>query len=311
MEHYVTLFDSLFLPQGLTLNESLEKHAGVYTLWVICIDDKVFEILDKLDLPNVKLIKLSEVETPELLVAKQNRSRKEYCWTLTPFSIRFVFEASKDIKRATYIDADLWFRKTPKPIFKEFEQSGKQVLITEHSYAPELDQSAQTGRFCVQFMIFTRSGGEIVRKWWEGKCIEWCYARFEDGKFGDQKYLDDWDERFEDKVHILSNKEWSLAPWNASRFPFSNSIFYHFHGFRLLKKDKIMMDGYSLPKPLRVNVYQPYIESFRQQIIKLNEIGFIPQPQGRNRGLLRYIKRFFVGIQRQIWKFNIIFFGTR
>jgi len=71
------------------------------------------------------------------------------------------------------------------------------------------------------------------------------------------------------------------------------------------------MDGYTLPKPLRVNVYQPYIESFRQQIIKLNEIGFIPQPQGRNRGLLRYIKRFFVGIQRQIWKFNIIFFGTR
>jgi hypothetical protein len=34
MEHYVTLFDSLFLPQGLALHMSMERHAGVYTLWI-------------------------------------------------------------------------------------------------------------------------------------------------------------------------------------------------------------------------------------------------------------------------------------
>ena len=54
--------------------------------------------------------------------------------------------------------------------------------------------------------------------------MEWCFNRFEEGKFGDQKYLDKWPELFDDKVHILSNKELLLAPWNATRFPYTNSI---------------------------------------------------------------------------------------
>ena len=31
MEHFVTLFDSLFLPQGLALHMSMERHAGKAT----------------------------------------------------------------------------------------------------------------------------------------------------------------------------------------------------------------------------------------------------------------------------------------
>lgn len=305
MEHYVTLFDSHFLPQGLTLHSSLENHAGIFTLWIICIDEKSFEILSLLNLSNVKLINLSEVETPELIRIKKTRSHKEYCWTLTPFSVRFVFDANKEAFRATYIDADLWFRKNPKPIFTEFEKSGKQVLITEHAYAPELDQSELSGKYCVQFMIFNRIGGEHIRKWWEAKCIEWCYARFEDGKFGDQKYLDDWDVRFESGVHILNNPEWSLAPWNASRFPYSNSIFYHFHGLRLLKNGKFINDGYPLPKPVLDNIYKPYIKLFRNNIQKLVQIGYDPVAQAKNPGLLRALKRIYIGISNQMWRFNI------
>jgi len=305
MEHYVTLFDSLFLPQGLTLHTSLEKHAGIFTLWIICIDKKTFEILSVLNLSNVKLINLSEVETPELIRIKQTRSHKEYCWTLTPFSVRFVFEANKEAFRATYLDADLWFRKSPKPIFTEFEKSGKQVLITEHAYAPELDQSELSGKYCVQFMIFNRIGGEHIRKWWEERCIDWCYARFEDGKFGDQKYLDDWDVRFESDVHILNNPEWSLAPWNASRFPYSNSIFYHFHGLRLLKNGKFINDGYPLPKPVLDNIYKPYIKLFRNNIQKLVQIGYVPVSQAKNPGLLRALKRIYTGISNQMWRFKI------
>ena len=47
MEHYVTLFDSLFLPQGLALHMSMERHAGNYTLWILCIDDAVHDVLTK------------------------------------------------------------------------------------------------------------------------------------------------------------------------------------------------------------------------------------------------------------------------
>ncbi len=100
-----------------------------------------------LALPNVRLLDLEKLETPALLQVKQDRTIVEYCWTLTPFAPRFVF------------DADLWFRKNPAPIFCEFDESGKQVLITDHAYAPEYDQSATSGQYCVQFITFNREGG--------------------------------------------------------------------------------------------------------------------------------------------------------
>ena len=129
------------------------------------------EILNNLSLPKVNLLRLSDIETEELKNLKKTRKTNEYCWTLTPFAPKFVFNNDSSIERVTYIDADLWLRKNPKLIFKEFEQSGKNVLITDHGYSLEYDQSDVSGQFCVQFIIFEREGGECVRKWWERKNV--------------------------------------------------------------------------------------------------------------------------------------------
>ncbi len=277
MEQYVTLFDSHFLPQGLALQMSMERHIKDYTLWMLCVDDEVYDSLTKLNLRNVRLLKLSELETPELLAVKPTRSKGEYCWTLTPFAPRFAFEADASLKRVTYLDADMWFRKNPAPIFEEFLASSKQVLITDHNYAPEHDQSATNGQYCVQFMTFNRDGGEVVRKWWEDRCVEWCFARAEVGKFGDQKYLDDWLDRFTGLVHVLNDKELALAPWNAKRFPYGRSIFYHFHGLRLTKNRIIMFEGYVIPRLTYKNIYLPYLRDFKESLSVMSQEG-IPRP---------------------------------
>ena len=283
MEHFITLFDSLFIPQGLALHMSMERHVGKYTLWILCVDDEVHEVLTKLALPNVRLLKLSNLETEELRRVKQGRTKGEYCWTLTPFAPRFVFETDPQVQRVTYLDADVWFRKNPAPIFREFEASRKDVLITDHAYAPEYDQSATSGQYCVQFMTFTRAGGEVVRKWWEERCIEWCYGRVEDGKFGDQKYLDDWPERFKDLVHVLQNKEWILGPWSATRYPYGNSILWHFHDVRVGEKSNrkhgIVCVGYKLPKQTRDYIYAIYFEDLKLSTIKLINFGVKIRPQ--------------------------------
>lgn len=255
----MTLFDSVFLPQGIALHISMERHVQDYTLWVLCVDDEAHRVLTRLALPNVRLLQLSRLETEDLLRLKPNRSRGEYCWTLTPFAPRFVFEADSNVVRVTYIDADIWFRKDPWPIFDEFESSGKAVLITDHAYAPENDQSAASGQYCVQFMIFDRCAGEEVRSWWETRCIEWCFAYHEDGKFGDQKYLDAWPKIFKTKVHVLKDLERTLAPWNATRFPYGNSIFYHFHGLRIISRRRVHIGSYYLPRVVIKQLYMPYI----------------------------------------------------
>jgi hypothetical protein len=300
MEHYVTLFNSLFLPHGLALHTSMERHMRDYILWILCVDNETHDVLTRLSLPNIRLLKLSELETEELLTVKPTRTIGEYCWTLTPFAPRFVYEDDSTVRRVTYIDADLWFRKHPKPIFDEFDASGKHVLITDHAYAPEYDQSATSGQFCVQFMTFTRDGGEIVRKWWGERCIEWCYARYEDGKFGDQKYLDDWPERFSSLVHVLRDKERALAPWNVTRFPYGNAVFYHFHNVRIIADRTLQIGGYSLPCAVVKHVYEPYAGDLRDALTRLNSVGFKCRPQAKHACALTRIYRYFGRIYHKL-----------
>jgi hypothetical protein len=263
----------------------MERHAGSYTLWILCMDDEVHGLLSRLCLPNTRLLKLSELETDGMRERKRGRTKPEWCWTMTPCSIRFVLEAAAEVERVTYIDADLWFRASPSELFEELEGSGKSVLITDHAYAPEFDQSSLSGRFCVQFMVFYREGGEAVRGWWEAKCLEWCYARFEEGKFGDQKYLDDWPSRFAEAVHVLKDRELLLAPWNASRFPYGRALCWHFHGLRLLGLPpfgRLIADygAYPLPEPTRRYVYGEYMKDLSMAVGVIRAAGGRVPAQG-------------------------------
>jgi hypothetical protein len=305
MEHFVTLFDSGFLPQALALHASMARNIPEFHLWMLCVDDEAYEVLRRLSPRRCTPLKLSQLETPALLTAKLQRSRGEYCWTLTPFAPRFVFEASEQVQRVTYIDADIWFRKDPSPIFAEFDGSAAQVLITDHGYAPEYDQSAKSGQYCVQFMTFARNGGEPVRQWWEERCIEWCYARFEDGKFGDQKYLDDWPYRFKDLVHVLSRQEFAQAPWNATRFPYSQGIFFHFHGLRLAPGRVFDLGPiYALPPVVLANVYEPYLADLRNSLSHLESVGFNSRAQTGRRNPWKLARRTVSGIYQQLWRFH-------
>ena len=309
MENFVTLFNNIFLPQGLALHFSMERHMQNYLLWILCVDDETYNVMKKLALPNIRLLKLSNLETKELLSVKSERSIAEYCWTLSSFAPRYVFEADKSVKRVTYIDADLWFIKQPRSIFDEFERSGKQVLITEHAFAPKYDQSEKFGKFCVQFITFTRNGGEIVRKRWENQCLEWCFSRIEDGKFGDQKYLDDWPERFSSLVHVLNNKGSALAPWNATLFSYKDATFYHFHELKIISKKKIQIGSYSLPISLKQNVYRPYSKDLKNAINLLDSIKFPWRAQAKTPSILKrfyFLARYVFGISQTLFPFNYI-----
>lgn len=274
MEHFITLFDSNFLPQGLALHDSLRRYASASTLWVLCMDARTQDVLDRLKLDNLRTIALADVEFdfPELLAVKAGRNRAEYCWTLTPFTPRLVFDREPSASRVTYVDADVFFLSDPNVLFEEFDASGKAVQITDHAYDPEYDHSALSGRYCVQFMTFVRDRGEPVRLWWQERCLEWCFERAEAGRFGDQKYLDDWPERFADSVHVLSRNDALLAPWNARRFPYSSAVAWHFHGLRLLAGGGVLLHSrYRVPRLVDDHIYLPYVAILRS---KMALIGF-------------------------------------
>jgi hypothetical protein len=265
-EHFVTLFDKNFFLLGMALFKSLENCSKDFVLWVVCMDDMTLTKIKSLDKKNLRPIRLSDIEDERLLAVKSSRTNGEYCWTITPFTITAVFAHDTNVKRVTYVDADVFFFQNPQKLIDEMFAARKHVLITDHAYDPRYNQTATSGRFCVQFMTFNRSAeGLKVCTWWQDRCIEWCFNRFENGKFGDQKYLDTWPEIFRSEVHILQNVEETLAPWNValraknSRLP----VMYHFHGLRFMSEHRIRLnDGYDLGD-YSSQIYSQYIETIK------------------------------------------------
>ena len=281
MYNYCTLFDSNYLTRGLAMYESLKKHSDSFHLYIFTFDDKSYNLLKKLDLEYMTVISLNEFEDEELLNVKDDRSAGEYCWTCTPSIIKYSIE-KYNLDACTYLDADLYFFSNPSVLIKEM--GNKSVLITEHRYTTEYDQSESSGIYCVQFMTFKNDeNGMKVLNWWRDACNDWCYARHEDGKFGDQKYLDDWTARF-DSIHELQNLGGGVAPWNVQQYDLSDDdfklIFYHFHNYKMLENNKIELGAYKLDNNDINILYKPYTKHLNNITNKLKLVDDINDYNG-------------------------------
>lgn len=304
MEHFVTLFDSKFLPLGMALHDSLMTHAQPFHLWILCMDEMVEKQLKQISLSHVTLIPLKEIETQELLAVKPGRTQGEYCWTLTPFTPHTVFDRDTTVERVTYLDADMFFFDDPRILLCELNQSGKHVLITEHAYAPEYDYLRPLcGRFCVQFTTFrsTIQAAKIM-KWWQNKCLDWCFANFEDGRFGDQKYLDLWPDLFSEEIHVLKQVNKTLAPWNVRYFTNLisdnlNPVFFHFHNLRIIAPSRVRLYGDYRVGKKGERFYDLYFLRLSKSIQKLEHFNIplsVIRPTKEKWALLKYFKRVYL-----------------
>jgi hypothetical protein len=298
-EHFCTLFDSNFLPMGLAQYASLEKHHGNFHLWVVCMDDRVESQLKALGLPRLSTITLEEMETPALREAKANRTRREYCWTLTSSTFRAVFARDPSLERVTYLDADVFFFADPSRLLSEFTETGKHVLYTDHAFAPEYEQGAASGKYCVQFLT-ARNTPEArkVIEWWCERCLEWCYDRPEPGRFGDQKYLEQWESLFPEETHVLRQTEQTLAPWNVEHSfrtrGFYRPVLYHFHSLRIVSPKKVRLFlSYPLSKTVDP-VYEEYVSELRQAVGVMHAHGYptpyLPSKVRRPRWVLSWFR---------------------
>jgi hypothetical protein len=300
-EHFVTLFDSHYLPQGLCLHRSLEEHGRPFHLWIVAIDDACADALGRLAPADVTVLRLQDLETDALRAVKAGRSVGEYCWTLTPFLPNAVFSQAPDVQRVTYVDADVYFLAHPSTLIDELVAAGKHVLITEHAFAPEYATHARFGRFCVQFVTFRNSPpARRVLEDWQRRCLEWCFAYEEDGKFGDQKYLDDWPRDFGMEVHVLERADRTLAPWNVRHMSAgargTEPTLYHFHSLKIISRRIAVL--YYMYRIGRRNqwIYDRYVASLRTTIRQMRAKGIpvvarplFPRWRGRARFLWTWL----------------------
>jgi len=291
MKHYYcTYFDRNYLVKALALFRSLEQHEKQnYVVFAVCLDEITRVILESLHLPHIELIPLHLIEKSDnaLLSAKQNRTLIEYYWTLTPAVVTHILERNPEIGMITYLDADVFFYSSPSPLFEEM--SDNSILVHEHRFCPSLSSLEHgNGRFNVGLIVFRNDAvGRATIAWWRERCIEWCYLRIEDGKMGDQMYLNEWPERF-GSVHVLEHIGGGVAPWNHEQYAICTDgsgsvtidgfplIFYHFHALVFAEPD-IIIPAQHIHYPLNTDVlrycYLPYLYALDDAINTVRNVS--------------------------------------
>jgi len=286
--NFCTFFDKNYLFKGLALYYSLCNHCPQFDLWVVCFDDLTYSILKKMRIDNIHLVPLREFEDKELLRVKNFRTKTEYYWTCTPSVPFYILNRNPQLKEIFYIDADMFFWGSPEPVHEEFNSNS--ILIIEHRFLNKdkkvfLEASNNLGIYNVGLIGFRNDKiGLECLQWWRDHCIEWCYYRKEGNKFGDQKYLDDWPERFP-KVVILQHKGVCVAPWNINNYKITNKkgkiildgqelILYHFHAFQ--ECDWFVFDwgigNYPLYKKNVRFIYTSYVRAIKQAMKEVRQI---------------------------------------
>lgn len=240
----------------------MKEWASDFTLYVLALDNLTYNYLQ--DIEGVEVLPLQYVECQEWKKARENRTWREYAWTLASQWLKFCLDLAPS---CTYLDADSYFFGDPEPIYQELE--GCRIGVTSHRLTEaDSQRTLYPGIFNVNWVYVNQEGRDFVNEWAD-LCLDWCYDQHELTRFGDQKYLDMLVPKY--YGHVIQHKGLNLAPWNQMQHRYScdngrltvdgqDLILYHFHEF----KDPNHLTDWPLNQQVRECVYGPYVETYNQ-----------------------------------------------
>lgn len=272
--------------------KSLEHVSSDFTLYVLAMDDRCYEILVELNYKNLRPIRLVDFETEELLEVKKVRSFAEYCWTCSSSLIYYILNKYNP-NHCTYIDADLYFYSNPSVLIDEMEEKNASVLIVGHRFNEynKKQLSNKVGTYCVQFNTFKNNkNGLMLLDIWRKQCIEHCSCDGDGIHWADQKYMDNWIKDYNFVVET-ENFGAGIAPWNLAQYSYVNSdlennihvkrknkdlsiIFYHFENIKYIENDIININVYNswtIDRVLVNKLYIPYLKKLNETKCFLKE----------------------------------------
>jgi hypothetical protein len=306
MYYFCTYFDQHYMPRALALYDSLRSCGAEFHLWALCMDGPSHDAIRELGLPGLEPIALRDFERddPSLVAVKGQRSRAEYFFTCTPSLPLYILERWPHVDLITHLDADLFFFSHPRPLFEELGRDS--VAIIGHRFSRANQRNRRFGIYNVGWVSFRRDDdGLRCLHWWRDRCIEWCYDRVEEHRYADQKYLDDWPQRF-GRVRALEHKGANLAPWNIANYRIverdghvqvddQDLVFFHFQGFQQVTPWLYNSNfGLYRTRPtslMRRAVIGPYIRALRKSTKVANLPRGIRQPGSQYGFLLRRARR--------------------
>lgn len=309
MYYFCTYFDSNYLPKALCLLDSLERHCASFRIYILCLDEDCLKSVKALKRDFIDAMGVAELEKviPQLTKVKDSRSASEYYYTCGPAFIRYVLDFEPAIDIITYLDADLYFFSDPGPLFEAFK--GYSIGVVGNHMPEFRKKRVWQGFYNVGWINFRRDAdGLSCLEWWRDRCLEWCYERYEDGKFADQLYLDQWPKLFKGFIEFTHHGA-NVAPWNAGdyRFAWRNGqiyvdeypiIYYHFHGLIKVFKNVYNTNlGLTLkaPNPIVKHIYSEYIKLLEHHSVDRNPTASIRRYRPKYY-VIKSLIRFLLGL---------------
>ena len=126
VQTFITLCDSGFLAFAITMFESLRAHCASCNCYVLCMDEDASNYLNSFGPKWIYPIRIKEIETPDLSKVREERTKREYCWTLSSQCFEAVRIRCPEAESITYLDADMFFLRSPVGLFDELEKEKSQ-----------------------------------------------------------------------------------------------------------------------------------------------------------------------------------------
>lgn len=290
-KYYCTMCSIEYCYQALVLYNSLDRHDKDFKLFIACLDNKMVQFLDNLHYSNLIPIDVCDIEKAykELSEVKQLRNKREYAWTLKPSIVLYIFENFDYADHVLWLDSDMQFLCSPEPLYEEWGTSS--LLLSEQYYTDAYEYLVSGyGKYQAGFIGFRKdkNGMECLR-WWQERCMEWCSDKADNGRWADQKYLDELPERFEG-VGVVNNFGINLTPFIVYRINTEQGkavikkpdglyidnvkiILYHYYGLRFYEHNEYDLSCYWMmfdEETIKL-VYMPYIKECQEAIRKIQD----------------------------------------
>ena len=314
---FCTLFDENYIDKGLVLYKSLERVCGDFTLYILCMSERCFDILADLNFKHLHPVSLKEFENEALLKVKAERTVAEYCWTCSSSLTSYIMETYQP-EYCSYIDADMCFYDNPQVLIDEMERRNASVSIVGHRFKKSVaeERSRKVGKYCVECNTFKNDeNGRYVLDLWTKECLEYCSADGDGIHWADQKYMDNWPDEFPFVIET-ENYGAGVAPWNIAQYKLVSNdgnkvilkcrnnkyklLFYHFAGITYLNIDIArihVFNQWGVSEKLTYLLYDEY----------LSEIDYYKRMLKAEYGIENIIKQHpgVAKIEKSPWKVRI------
>jgi len=245
-QNFAIVISKYYASRCIALIESILKFD--VNIYVLCFDKETSRIINK------KIIskKIITIEYANILnfdksLKKIIKKRKliDKIVTSRPIFIKYVLKKF-NTKNIFLLDSDIYFFSNPNLLKKHIKNSS--VAFCKHNFTKNNQElSDKYGKYNGGFVYVKKDqNGKKFLGEWSKLCKKWCEFDSKDGKFSDQKYLENLSLKIKN-LKILNVPEINLAPWNiedkkielkGKQIYVNNKklIFFHFHGLRKITK---------------------------------------------------------------------------